>query len=164
MTVTGDHLREIRRTAQEALREMRLLIFELRPPVLKQEGLVAALRSRLESVEERVGMQTQLLVEGEDWLLPEIEEGLYRVAVEALNNTLRHSFAKRVTVRLFQNERDVVLSVQDDGIGFDPVAVRERGGGLGLRGMEERVARMGARFVLKSAPGKGTEVRVEVSR
>lgn len=164
MAVTGDHLREIRRTAQEALREMRLLIFELRPPVLKQEGLVAALRSRLESVEERVGMKTQLLVEGEDWLLPEVEEGLYRVAVEALNNALRHSFAKCVTVRLFQDEQGVILSVQDDGIGFDPVAVRERGGGLGLRGMEERVARLGAGFILKSAPGKGTEVRVEVSR
>jgi signal transduction histidine kinase len=162
--VTGEHLREIRRTAQEALREMRLLIFELRPPVLKQEGLVAALRSRLESVEERVGMQTQLLVEGEDWLLPEIEEGLYRVAMEALNNALRHSFAKQVTVRLFQDEQIVILSVQDDGIGFDPVAVRERGGGLGLQGMEERAARLGASLVLTSAPGKGTEVRVKVNR
>jgi signal transduction histidine kinase len=164
MEVTGDHLREIRTTAQEALREMRLLIFELRPPVLKQEGLIAALRARLESVEERVGMQTQLEVEGDSWLTPEVEEGLYRVAVEALNNTLRHSFAKRVTVRLCQDGQNVKFVVQDDGIGFDPVAIRKRGGGLGLRGMEERVARLGARFTLQSAPGKGTEVRVEVAR
>jgi signal transduction histidine kinase len=162
--VTGDHLREIRTTAQEALREMRLLIFELRPPVLKHEGLIAALRARLESVEERVGMQTQLEVEGDGRLPPEVEEGLYRVAVEALNNTLRHSFAKRVTVRLCQDRQNVMFVVQDDGIGFDPVAIRKRGGGLGLRGMEERVARLGARFTLQSAPGKGTEVRVEVAR
>jgi len=162
--VTGDHLREIRTTAQEALREMRLLIFELRPPVLKQEGLIAALQARLESVEERVGMQTQLEVEGDGRLPPEVEEGLYRVAVEALNNALRHSFARRVTVRLCQDGQNVKFVVQDDGIGFDPAAIRERGGGLGLRGMEERVARLGARFTLQSAPGKGTEVRVEVAR
>ncbi len=53
--------------------------------------------------------------------------------------------------------------VRDDGVGFDPVDVGKRGGGLGLRGMEERAARLGARFVLNSVPGKGTEVRVEVS-
>jgi signal transduction histidine kinase len=162
--VTGDHLREIRSTAQEALREMRLLIFELRPPLLKQEGLVAALRARLESVEERVGMQTQLDVEGDGRLSPEIEEGLYRVAVEALNNALRHSFAKRVAVRLRWDRERVVFVVRDDGIGFDPLDVGQRGGGLGLRGMEERAARLGAKLVLNSAPGEGTEVRVEVGR
>jgi signal transduction histidine kinase len=164
LDVTGEHLREIRQTAQEALREMRLLIFELRPPVLKQEGLVAALRARLESVEDRVGMQTQLQVEGDGRLLPEVEEGLYRVGVEALNNALRHSFAKRVTVRLIQSAQNVTFVVQDDGIGFDPVTTGKQSGGLGLRGMEERVARLGARFILSSAPGRGTEVRVEVSR
>ena len=155
---------------------MRLLIFELRPPVLKGEGLVAALRSRLESVEERVGMRTQLQVDGDGRLSPEIEEGLYRVAVEALNNTLRHSFANSVIVRLRvrAGPRDrgpgptggqtVNLEIVDDGVGFDPAAVRERGGGLGLRGMEERVARLGGQLALVSSPGKGTQVRVEVSR
>jgi signal transduction histidine kinase len=174
--LTGDHLREIRGTAQEALREMRLLIFELRPPVLKEAGLVAALRSRLESVEERVGMRTQLQVDGDGRLAPEIEEGLYRVAVEALNNTLRHSFANSVTVRLSvradprapggecKEGQTVNLEIVDDGVGFDPAAVRERGGGLGLRGMEERVARLGGQLALISSPGKGTLVRVEVSR
>jgi signal transduction histidine kinase len=174
--LTSDHLREIRGTAQEALREMRLLIFELRPPVLKEEGLVAALRSRLESVEQRVGMQTQLQVDGDGRLAPEIEEGLYRVAVEALNNTLRHSFAESVTVclcmpasagdrgRECSEGQAASLEVVDDGVGFDPLAVRERGGGLGLRGMEERVARLGGQLVVSSSPGKGTRVRVEVSR
>jgi site-specific recombinase XerC len=72
---------------------MRLLIFELRPPVLKQEGLAAALRSRLESVEQRVGLQTRSDLNVEERLAPEIEEAFYRVALEALNNVLRHSFA-----------------------------------------------------------------------
>jgi signal transduction histidine kinase len=161
-SVTGEHLREIRSTAQEALREMRLLIFELRPPVLKEEGLAAALRSRLESVEQRVGLETFFRLEIEERIGPEIEETLYRVALEALNNVLRHSYANSVHVALWKEDQRVVLEVADDGVGFDPVAVRERGGGLGLRGMEERVARLGGKLTLASTPNEGTQVRVEV--
>jgi signal transduction histidine kinase len=161
-SVTGEHLREIRSTAQEALREMRLLIFELRPPVLKQEGLAAALRSRLESVEQRVGLQTHFDLDLESRLSPEIEEALYRVALEALNNVLRHSYANRVSVSLRQVARRVVLGVEDDGIGFDTTLVGRQGGGLGLRGMQERVNRLGGSLVLSSAPNGGTRVIVEV--
>jgi len=161
-SVTGEHLREIRSTAQEALREMRLLIFELRPPVLKQEGLAAALRSRLESVEQRVGLETYFQLEIEERIAPEIEETLYRVSLEALNNVLRHSYADSVHVSLWQEDQRVVLEVADDGVGFDPVAVREQGGGLGLRGMEERVTRLGGKLTLASTPNEGTQVRVEV--
>jgi signal transduction histidine kinase len=160
--VTGEHLREIRRTAQEALREMRLLIFELRPPVLKQEGLAAALRARLESVEQRVGLQTRFALETEERISPEIEEAFYRVALEALNNVLRHSFADRVTVSLGREGQCVVLEVMDDGIGFDPEEAQQRGGGLGLRGMEERVTRLGGVLTLTSSHGSGTRVRAEV--
>jgi signal transduction histidine kinase len=161
-SVTGEHLREIRSTAQEALREMRLLIFELRPPVLKQEGLAAALRSRLESVEQRVGLETRLELDIQERLAPEIEEALYRIALEALNNVLRHSFANHVCVTLKRVEGYALLQVADDGVGFDPVATRKHGGGLGLRGMEERVSRLGGRLALDSAPGAGARVRVEV--
>jgi signal transduction histidine kinase len=161
-SVTGEHLREIRSTAQEALREMRLLIFELRPPVLKQEGLAAALRSRLEAVEQRVGLRTRFELNVAERLAPEIEETLYRVALEALNNVLRHSYANSVDVSLDQQEQCVILQVTDDGVGFDPKAAREQGGGLGLRGMEERVTRLGGRLTLDSTPGAGTRVRVEV--
>jgi signal transduction histidine kinase len=161
-SVTGEHLREIRSTAQEALREMRLLIFELRPPVLKQEGLAAALRSRLESVEQRVGLETRLELDVQERLAPEIEEALYRIALEALNNVLRHSFADHVCVTLRREAGRALLQVADDGVGFDPVATRKRGGGLGLRGMEERVSRLGGRLALDSAPGEGARVRVEV--
>ena len=84
MGMAADHLRELRDTAQEALREMRLLIFELRPPLLQEEGLVAALQARLEAVEERAGLETEFKVEGEGRLPLEIEEELYRIAQEAL--------------------------------------------------------------------------------
>jgi len=155
------HLREIRETAQEALREMRLLIFELRPPILQADGLVAALQTRLEAVEGRVGLETELDVEGEISLRPEVEEGLYRVAVEALNNTLRHARAGRVRLWLAQQDGSVRLEIADDGVGFDLAQVRERGG-FGLQGMEERVVRLGGFFSVESFSGKGTSIKVEI--
>ena len=159
--MVAEHLCEIRTTAQESLREMRLLIFELRLPMLKTEGLAAALQARLESVEARVGLETDLRVEGDGRLSPEVEEGLYRIAQEALNNTLKHAQAQTVSVLLHHNHRTVTLEITDDGIGFEPVEAREKGG-FGLRGMEERAARMGGTLTVHSNPGEGTNVRVEV--
>jgi signal transduction histidine kinase len=161
MDLAAAHLCEIRDTAQESLREMRLLIFELRLPMLQQEGLAAALQARLDAVEGRVGLETEFKAEVDGRLSPEIEEGLYRIAQEALNNTLRHANALSVTVRLHQNARVVTLEITDDGIGFDPATAQERGG-FGLRGMEERAARMGGTLTVRSSPRKGTEIRVEV--
>ena len=156
----AEHLRELRDTAQEALRDMRLLLFELRPPELEQVGLAAALQARLEAVEGRAGLETELRVEGEGRLPPEIEEGLYRIAQEALNNALKHAQARKVTVYLRQDERGVTLEVADDGIGFDPEAVE--GKGMGLRSIAERVRLMGGRLEIQSEPGKGTRVRVNI--
>lgn len=159
--MVADHLCEIRNTAQESLREMRLLIFELRLPLLKSEGLEAALQARLESVEARVGLVTELRVEGDHHVSPEVEEGLYRIAQEALNNTLRHAQASTVSVLLHHNNRSATLQVIDDGIGFDPSTVQEQGG-FGLRGMEERANRLGGTLTVDSSPGAGTKVTVEV--
>jgi signal transduction histidine kinase len=163
MDLVADHLSEIRTTAQESLREMRLLIFELRLPALRSEGLAAALQARLESVESRVGLDTTFRVEGDSKLSPDVEEGLYRIAQEALNNTLKHAHASSVSVVLHHNDRAVSMSIQDDGIGFDPSEARAQSG-FGLRGMEERVARLGGRLSVKSSPGEGTRIEVEVSQ
>ncbi len=103
-----DHLRELRDTAQEALREMRLLIFELRPPALEKSGLIAALQARLEAVEGRGGMLTELQVEGAqeaDRVPLATQEELFQIAREALNNVLKHARALHVWVRVqFQHE------------------------------------------------------------
>ena len=159
--LVADHLCEIRNTAQESLREMRLLIFELRLPMLKSEGLAAALQARLEAVEARVGLETDFRMEGEGHLSPDVEEGLYRIAQEALNNALRHAHARSVSVSLHLNNQTVALEVADDGIGFDPTAAREQGG-FGLRGMEERAARLGGTLTVESRPGEGSKITVEV--
>jgi len=162
-TLACDHLRDIRDTTEEALREMRLLIFELRPSVLRRDGLALALRARLESVEERVGIKTHLDLACHERLSADTEEGLYRVALEALNNALKHANADRVDVRLALENGLVLLEIADDGIGFDLELTRE-GGGFGLRGMEERVMRLGGKFAIESRPGEGTRIRVEVER
>jgi signal transduction histidine kinase len=158
----ADSLREIRETTQEALGEMRLLLFELRPPLLEAEGLAAALRSRLQAVEARAGLATDFQRQGEARLPAETEQALYRLAQEALNNVLKHAHAQHVTVRLDVSINSARLEIADDGIGFEPDL--QGGGGFGLRGMRERTERLGATLRLESAPGAGTRIQVVVPR
>ena len=155
-------LREIRETTQEALGEMRLLLFELRPPLLEEHGLARALQSRLGAVEARAGLVTEFQGDGAERLPPETEQELYRLAQEALNNVLKHAHAGRVVVRLDVSADRATLEVADDGLGFEPSL---RGGdGFGLPGMRERAERLGGILSVESAPGAGTRVRVEVPR
>ncbi len=168
----AENLLKLRGTAKEALGEMRMLIFELRPPILAEQGLAAALRARLEAVEGRAGLKTELHVEGDPHVtsshlgtvsrLPiHIEEGLYRIAVEALNNALRHAQARCISVSLCFDPEAARLQVADDGIGFDPAAA-PKAGGLGLRGMAERAEEMGGTWRVESSPGIGTRMTIVV--
>jgi signal transduction histidine kinase len=158
----ADSLRALQNTAQEALDEMRLLIFELRPPVLEQIGLAAALQARLTAVEGRANLQTRLIAEEIDNLPSPVEQALYRIAQEALNNALKHAHAQRITVQLRQAQRRVILEIADDGLGFDPAGACQNGG-LGLRGIAERVAQLDGTLTLQSTPGSGTRLSVEVA-
>jgi len=159
-TVT-EHLADLRQTAQQSLQEMRLLIFELRPQVLEKEGLPAAIQARLDAVEVRSGLETSLEIKGESSIPTKLELELYRIAQESLNNVLKHSQAQQVQVRLAVNHKVVVLEIVDDGIGFT-LENGKQPGGLGLPGIEERVRKLNGRFDLKSRPGDGTHLRVEV--
>jgi len=152
------NLRDARNSATEALREMRFLIFELRPSILHEDGLVGALRARLSGVEERVGLRAVLRAEGIGRLPFVIEEALYGIAREALNNSLRHAHATRLDVRLQVSSDAVVMEVADNGVGFNVASTG--GGGLGLGGMRERAERIGASLSVDSAPRRGTAVRV----
>jgi signal transduction histidine kinase len=163
-----EHLNDLRETAQEALREVRLLIFQLRPPVLEKEGLLAALQARLEAVEGRSGLKTVLDTEGNGNLerLPlELETGLYRIAQEALNNILKHAQAHevRVSLQYIEPDRRIILEISDDGQGFEANNGAGKGR-LGLRSMQERAALLGGELTITSSPGGGTCIRVEVKR
>jgi PAS domain S-box-containing protein len=159
--VAVQNLRELHNMAREAMLDMRMLIFELHPPVLEEEGLVSALQARLAAVESRARLQTEIRAEGERRLPISVAEELFRIALEALNNVVKHANAEQVTVDLKFGTEDVCLVVSDDGVGFDLDQV-SRSGGRGLLGIEERVARLQGTFAIQSVPGGGTTLRVKV--
>ena len=160
--VTANYLNELQETAKEGMRDMRLLIFELHPPVLETEGLVAALQARLAAVEGRAGLQTEFRVEGERRLPIAVESELYWIAQEALNNVRKHAAARRVSVTLLFTATTITLEVRDDGVGFDLQSVPVEGWG-GLRTIAERAAHVGGKLTYASTPGEGTQVKVEVA-
>ncbi len=158
--VATENLRELQMMAREALFDIRLLIFELHPPILEGQGLAPALQIRLASVESRAGLKTEMHVDGARRLPLPIEEDLYRIALEALNNVVKHARAQHVAVNLQFDDQRVCLEISDDGTGYDPATARE-GGGMGLNGMEERAQRINAKLEIRSAPGSGTTLKVE---
>lgn len=156
----GGYITEMSDAAQQALKEMRLLVHKLRPPLLQQMGLVRALQNRLSAVEVRAGIKTHLTVARELHLRPELEEVVYQVTQESLNNALKHARATEVWVEIaLPPEGGVRLEVRDDGRGFDwETAVSA--GGLGLTSMQERVAAVGGSINYHSGVGQGTIVTV----
>jgi signal transduction histidine kinase len=159
--VAAENLAELQAMAREALFDIRLLIFELHPPILEGQGLVVALRIRLAAVETRAGLQAEMRVDGGRRLPLPIEEDLYRIALEALNNVVKHAKAQHVVIYLRFDEQHVCLEISDDGIGYDP-AQAGASGGMGLRGMQERAQRINGTLEIHSAPGKGSTLKVEV--
>jgi nitrate/nitrite-specific signal transduction histidine kinase len=157
------YLTRIEETAQQALNEMRLLLYELRPPTLEEEGLVAALRQRLDAVEGRVGIETSLMVDDTISLPDSVAEAFYRIAQEALNNALKHSDASSVRVELRRNGEWVEMAVTDDGVGFD-VEAASGAGGIGLLGMQERARGIDGSLTIDSAPGQGTTLALRIGR
>jgi PAS domain S-box-containing protein len=158
---TDDPMREVGEIAQQALREMRLMVHELRPPALEEEGLLGALHQRLGAVEKRAGIEARLVAEDVVKLPAPMEEGLYRIAVEALNNALKHAAATSVTVYIRTDEERVELVVKDNGRGFD-IDRMDESGGMGLDSMRERAERLGGSVTIRSTPDGGTRVSVTV--
>src|SRR5918997_3202335 len=147
--------------AEAGMTEMRALIFELRPESLQSEGLIAALEQQAAALRARheIPVHTTL---GEEPDLPlETKEALYRIAQEALHNTVKHARASRADLKLECDARGIALQVSDDGAGFDPE--ESFSGHLGLKSMRERVARLGGTLRVESAPGEGTTIYVRIS-
>jgi signal transduction histidine kinase len=158
-----DYFVDLGEIALQSLKEIRLLVHELRPPVLEQEGLVGALQQRLDAVEGRAGVNGRLLVEGEIELAAWVEKELYNIAREALNNALKHATATALTVRFRANDTRIEIEIEDNGCGFDPKNAGDAGG-MGLSTMKERAERLGSTLTILSMPGEGTKISASVAR
>lgn len=160
------HLSRIEQAAQQALKEMRLLVYELRPSDELDEGLASALERRLDAVEKRTGINARLVVEGMPVLDRATEMAIYRIAEEALNNTLKHAQASAVNLRIAEHDGRLILEITDNGRGFDlverlPDGIR-RSGGMGLYNMGERAAALGGDLQISSGPGQGTCIYLSI--
>ena len=151
---------ELRELVVSTLQDVRRLAVELRPSALDDFGLVAALERLTGSFAEQTGIavdfQTAL---AEERLPEEVETALYRIVQESLTNVVKHARARRVSILLARKDGAVKAVVEDDGQGFDPA---EQTGGSGLVGMRERLALLGGRLAVESAPDRGTTVAAEV--
>jgi signal transduction histidine kinase len=148
--------------AQEAIAELRSLVFQLRPAAIETEGLAAALAKHVDVLERVHRLPFAFEQTGDPRLRPGVDEELFKVAQEALHNALRHAQARQVRVRLDERPDAVALSVADDGRGFDPDAPALRSRSLGLTSMEERAHGLGASLGIASAPGAGTTIDLEL--
>jgi signal transduction histidine kinase len=156
-----DHLQAL---ARNALAEMRSLIQHLRPDSLVQEGLLACLRQHILERKMQDGLAVELNVSGDRRLPAAVEEGLFRVVQEALNNVVKHAGVDAASVTLRLDQDPISLCIEDHGLGFDPAAQNAASSGndhLGLSGMSERVRALGGRLEIDSVPGKGTRVWVK---
>ncbi|MEN9933476.1 MAG: hypothetical protein RLZZ387_55 [Chloroflexota bacterium] len=164
-TRTASQLERLQETASAALAEMRALIFQLRPPGLSEQGLIATLQQHVAMLRRREGLTIDLFVSGEEYDTRGIEQVMYRIAQEALNNVVKHAGACQVEVSLNIQPEEVMMSIVDDGRGFE---VSTAAGGqerhLGLVSMRERAAELGGRLELRSRPGEGTQITVIVPR
>ena len=147
--------------SQQALKEMRLLIYDLRPSAIEEEGLYIALTQRLETVERRAGVDSVLECEPAIKLAPDVEEGLYRITIEALNNVLKHATATQAKVILKKEKSHVFLTIEDNGKGFDP-SKGSASEGIGMRSMRERAEQLGGTFEIFSRQGSGTVIQVVI--
>jgi signal transduction histidine kinase len=149
----------------QTLDEVHRLSVELRPAMLDDLGLVAAVRSQAKEFEAAHGVRTAVTVQGLEHRLPAlVETSVYRIVQEALTNVGKYAQAQHAVIRLSLEDGLFSACVSDDGVGFDPeTALHSKGReSLGLVGMQERVGLLGGGFAIDSSPGKGTNVHFAI--
>jgi PAS domain S-box-containing protein len=151
---------KISENARQALREMRLFLYELEPVNIERDGLVSTLHQRLASVEGRSDIQARMIADSEIILSAEKETEIYYIVEEALNNILKHANAKSVLVKLKQRKESIHLEIVDNGCGFDSEKVKY--GGKGLGNIKERAKRIKGKLTIASSPEHGTKITLVV--
>ncbi len=165
MTNLQERLNNLKDLAHQTLNEVHNMAVRLRPSILDDLGLAAALRSYGKELSENGGIQINMqLIALAERLSPEMETVLYRVVQEALTNVARHSGASMCQVRMRRTDDSVQCLIEDDGKGFYPgeILTSAQGHGLGMHGMRERIELVGGQLEFESEPGKGTSIFLEV--
>ena len=155
-------LERLKETAQQTLKEMRLLLYQLQLTGDEQVDLFEILSTRLESVEYRLGIETNLQIDIVGSMPKAWESDIFYIIIEALNNALKHSGADQVSVSLQGNSYEIEVQVSDNGSGFDPVTLADCGMGLG--NMSARADHLGGTLSIISQAGKGTQVQLTIKR
>jgi len=154
-----EHLASIKQLAENSVKVVRNMALLLRPSMLDDLGLVPALQWQARETTKRTGMEVTVTADNVPDDLPEEHKTcIYRVVQEALHNCTSHAEARNVRIAVLYAQDKLLLSVEDDGKGFDGTQVR----GMGLLGIEERAAHLGGTFVLDSRPGHGTSLKIEL--
>ncbi|HEX2103060.1 MAG TPA: GAF domain-containing sensor histidine kinase [Solirubrobacteraceae bacterium] len=155
-------LQRVQELARAGMDELRSLIFELRPAALADEGLAATLRKHVGVLRRVHDQDIALHIAGAPRMGASGDGDVFRIAQEAVNNALHHAHARHIDVGLDARNGTLVLTVADDGVGFDPAAPALRARRLGLTSMEERARALGGALSIDSEPGGGTRVRLEI--
>ena len=153
-------LSEIGEISLQSLKEMRLMLFELHPLTFDKVGLAGALDLRLNTVERRAEMETTLEIGGTEFIPPRIDLEIYWIITEALNNSLKHSFASQILISIKAVQDMVNIQVIDNGKGFSKED--QNSGGFGLSSMMERANRIGGNLEVESQKGIGTKIRIKI--
>jgi two-component system sensor histidine kinase UhpB len=157
---------ETRKLAQDSLANLRKIVYGLRPTILDDLGLLPAIRWYARTNLEDAGIMVEVTGNGDFETLPsQINSTLFRIAQEAINNIVRHSQAKSAEISINQEAEEIMLTIVDDGLGFDPGSVRDNAlqlQHLGILGMQERAELVGGRVEIASQVGKGTRIRINV--
>lgn len=158
------HAEELRAVAAHTLDEVHTLALQLRPSVLDDLGLSAAVERYIADCRRHSSLQIDLVMRGLDGarLPAEVETALYRIVQEALTNVLRHADAETASVLLEQRNTSVRAIIEDDGHGFDPSVAGKADQRLGLYGMHERAQLLGGKVTVESELGQGSSVFVEI--
>lgn len=156
----------IENTLRQIIQEVHKLAWGMRPSILDDYGLESALARHIEEATKTTGLEIDyqfIAPEGLERLPPSVELSLFRIAQEATTNIIRHAKASHASFVVLRQLHEVTMIIEDNGQGFDFAAVSRKGDQcLGLMGMRERVNLLGASFVIESAPGEGTTIRVRI--
>jgi len=157
-----EELTSLKTSATSAFQKVRDFIFELRPMMLDDLGLIPTIKRFMDAIKEHPGVEVRLIVTGmERRLEPYLEVMVFRAIQELVGNAVRHSQASTIKVQLDMGDTNVRVSVDDNGKGFDPSLIEERGN-MGIKVIKERAEKLGGYLDLDSAPGKGTRITFQI--